>query len=281
MKESANHTNSTNTNKKMYSLCGEDKREGREMRKIFNAMLLVLGFALFGAGVAAAQDNALELVLNRNFGMALGKQIQGSFTLALGNTDNLVSVTYFIDGQPMSTVSEAPFRYSFSTDGYALGTHRLSAQGKTRGGQTLDSNVIEVEMVSAAEGFQSAGRVLLPIGGLLVVVIGVMLALQLLPMSRNKRRFSEGGVRNYGVAGGAICPRCGRPFARSFFGLNLLTGKLERCPYCGKWSITRPASLEALRAAEQAEVAGAAPAVREVSAEERLRQQIEDSKLSR
>jgi hypothetical protein len=128
---------------------------------------------------------------------------------------------------------------------------------------------------------QATTSVLFPILGILALIIVGMVLLQVLPMSRNKRRFEQGGVHNYGAAGGAICPKCGRPFSRSIFGLNLLTGKLERCPYCGKWSITRPASIGALRAAEQAEVQGAQPAVRELTPEERLRQQIEDSRLAK
>jgi len=36
--------------------------------------------------------------------------------------------------------------------------------------------------------------------------------------------------------------------------LNLVVGKYDRCPYCGKWSLTRAASPSQLAAAEAAEV---------------------------
>ena len=228
-----------------------------------------------------AQGDELQLLLSKSMGFSLGNQIQGSFDIAVSGPADITSVTYMIDGKEMATVTQAPFRYSFSTDSYATGQHHFSATAMTASGQTLKSNVIDVEMVTLSGGLQATTRIIGPILGILLVVIVVMVALQMLPMRRNRRRFEQGGVRNYGAAGGAICPKCGRPFARSIFGLNMLTGKLERCPYCGKWSVTRPASVEALRAAEQAEVEGAQPAVREMTEEERLRQQIEESRLSR
>ncbi len=61
-------------------------------------------------------------------------------------------------------------------------------------------------------------------------------------------------------------------------GLNLVGGKFQRCPYCGKWSVFRRVPLEKLRAAEQAEVEPAAGQVPAASEEERLRKELDDSK---
>jgi hypothetical protein len=61
-------------------------------------------------------------------------------------------------------------------------------------------------------------------------------------------------------------------------GLNLVTRKLERCPYCGKWSLVSRASREALAAAEAAEAEASKPAIPEPSPEEKLRQQLEESR---
>jgi hypothetical protein len=58
----------------------------------------------------------------------------------------------------------------------------------------------------------------------------------------------------------------------------LLVGKLERCPYCGKWSVVAAASREALAAAQAAEVAASKPAVPGPSPDEELRRQIEESR---
>lgn len=251
------------------------------MKKYLSIVALACLAFLLWSGAAGAQSSDLQLVLNRNFGFSLGDQIQGSFNLAVAGPEDMTSVTYLVDGKEITTVTQAPFRHTFSTDSYAAGRHRFAATAKTAGGQTLASNVIDAEIVTASGGFQSTTRVIGPILGIVFVVIAIMAGLQFLPMGHNKRRYEQGGVKNYGVAGGAICPKCGRPFARSVFGLNMIAGKLERCPYCGKWSITRPASIEALRAAEQTEAEGAMPSVRELTPEDRLRQQIEDSRLSR
>ncbi len=72
-----------------------------------------------------------------------------------------------------------------------------------------------------------------------------------------------------------------RPFPLSMFSLHLLTRKLERCPYCGKWSFVRRASRAELEAAARAELQGETQTVHELTPEERLKQQIEDSRLSR
>jgi hypothetical protein len=243
---------------------------------------LAVACALLGSTSAvSAQSGDLQLTLSKRMGLALGDQIQGTFELGVAGASDLTSVTYTIDGKEMATVTQPPFRYTFSTDSYAPGRHQFAATAKTSGGLTLQSTAIDAELLTASEGMQSFTRVLGPILGILAVVIVAMLALQLLPMGRTRRHYEQGGVRNYGAAGGAICPKCGRPFARSMFGLNLVTGKLERCPYCGKWSITRPASIESLRAAEQAEAHADTPTVRVTTPEELLRQQIEDSRLSK
>ncbi len=249
------------------------------MKKKFLALAILAVVLLAAANVAMAQSDGLQVSLSRSMGFSMGNQIQGSFNIAVSGRDDLASVTFLIDGKEMTTVTAPPFRYSFSTDSYPAGQHQFSATARTTGGQTVKSNVLDVEILSAAEGWQATGRIMIPILGVVLLIVVVMAAIQFLPIGRNKRQFVPGEQRNYGIEGGAICPRCGRPFARSFLGINLFTGKLERCPYCGKWSITRPASLEALRAAEQAEAQGAKPEVHEMTPEERLRQQIEDSRL--
>jgi hypothetical protein len=89
--------------------------------------------------------------------------------------------------------------------------------------------------------------------------------------------------RDYGSVGGAVCRSCGLPFARNFLDLNLLGGKLTRCPHCGKLAILSAATPDQLYAAEDLErrtlggtIPAAAPAP--VSEEEKLRRRIEDSR---
>ncbi len=83
------------------------------------------------------------------------------------------------------------------------------------------------------------------------------------------------------TAGMAICRKCGQAFPRSFFGLNLMTGKLVKCPHCGAWAVlpaASPAEIERAQAPQQArQESASAP----VSADEALRRQIEQSKYER
>jgi hypothetical protein len=153
--------------------------------------------------------------------------------------------------------------------------------GYTDDGRTLYSNQINVNFVTSEEGWSSAGRFLIPI---LAVVFGVMLLSFVVPwlLNRGKPRVAVplGAPRNYGVAGGTICPKCKRPFSRNLLSPNLLVGKLERCPLCGKWSLARRASPAELAAAEAAELEMTpereqTPALSE---EERLRRDLEDSR---
>jgi DNA-directed RNA polymerase subunit RPC12/RpoP len=90
-----------------------------------------------------------------------------------------------------------------------------------------------------------------------------------------------GTPRKYGISGGAICPKCQRPFALHFFALNLGLGKFDRCPYCGKWSVLRPRPIAELRQAEEVELQAAMDAALppEVSEEEKLRRELDDSRF--
>ena len=82
----------------------------------------------------------------------------------------------------------------------------------------------------------------------MLIAIGVSALIQFL--SKPKKRALPGQPRNYGLLGGAVCPKCGYPFPRHFWGLNLGVGKLDRCESCGKWSVVTRASADQLAAAE-------------------------------
>ncbi len=233
--------------------------------------LAMVGLALV---VSAGAEGGLTLSLTKNIGSKLGNQCQGRFTLSVRGGQDLTSVTYEIDGAPMATVSRAPFSLAFDTGQYPLGVHRLSATAQTAGGETLKSNELTVEFISAG----SALRIWGPIVGVLLLIVLLGSIVPQLAGGRGKQRFEPGAARSYGLSGGTICPRCRRPYALSALGLNLLTGKLQRCPYCGKWTVARRAGPEALAAAEAAEIGSTRPAVSSPSDEDRLRREIEDSR---
>ncbi len=241
-------------------------------------LLWVIGILLAWTVPANAQDGESRLSLSKNWGYSAGGQVQGLFTLSVRGPQDMVSVRFDLDGEEMATLTQPPFAFQFNTDKYPTGWHTLSATARTSTERTLISNVIRVEFVTAEQGWQVVQRIMIP---LLVVVAGAILLStlgQFLLTGRGQHHFEPGAPRNYGIAGGAICPKCGRPFARHLISPNLLVGKLERCPYCGKWSVVPSASREALTAAEAAELAASQPNVSEASPEEKLRRQLEQSR---
>lgn len=200
-----------------------------------------------GLGSLQAQDGEpeLRLTVRRTFGYGGGGQIQGSFALGVEGPADLVRVTFLIDGQVMLDDLESPFEHSFHTSEYALGVHRLMAVGETVGGAELRSAERSFEFVTAEAGWQTVSRFLVPFVG---VLLGLLLAGTLIPAVLARRR--EFRLSQYGAAGGAVCPRCQLPYARGFWSPNLVGGRLERCPHCGKWAMARRATATMLQAAE-------------------------------
>jgi hypothetical protein len=252
-----------------------------EIKKAASALAgMLLAMLILVMPVLAQADQALTLRLSRDFGFSSGTgRIQGAFSLIASGPEDLHRVTYKIDDQVIGEVSESPFRLRFSTSDYPLGVHTLTATGETSAGSLLESNTIRVDFVSAEEGWQTGAKIALPI---LAIVFGVMLLGFVLPVliGRGKRaQLPAGARRSYGMLGGGVCPKCKRPFAMHVYGLNMITGKLDRCPYCGRWSLVRRRSLEELYKAEAAELEAeqGAPRLPDDS-EEEYRKQVDDSR---
>lgn len=253
----------------------------RELKKQVIVIAIVSLVLLWTLPTLAQADEELTLSFSRDFGYASGTgDIQGTFSMKVNGPENLVKVTFFIDGISIYEDTEAPFRVQFNTDNYPLGIHYLNAVGVTTDGHELKSKVYQRNFVSAEQGWKSALTIVAPIllltlGITLVSVIGPLL------MGRKKRTIPLGAPRQYGIAGGAVCPKCKRPFALPFLAPNLLVGKLTRCPHCGKVVIATRASASQLRAAEEAELAldeSATPQVTGMTEEEKLRKSLEDSR---
>jgi hypothetical protein len=257
------------------------------MTKLKTQITRLAGLALLAitlvTGTAWAQESQLRLSLRKDWGFSMGSQVQGLFSLALSGGPELASARFDLDGEEMASLEQPPFKLQFSTDKYPAGWHKLSATARAADGRTLTSNTISVEFVSAQAGGQMTQRLIIPLLALVLVAMILGLGGQFFLEGRDKRPREPGAPRHYGMAGGALCPKCGRPFARHLFAPNMLLGKLERCPYCRQWSIVPAASPAALAAAEAAETRAAeAQAVQsdvpEPGPEEKLRQQIEDSR---
>ncbi len=250
------------------------------------ALCIPVLLAVLVAPARALQEDELRLNIRKSFGyssgFASGKvKLQGLMSLTASGPQDLQRVVFYLDDTILGEDREPPFKLNFNTDSYPLGSHTLVAIGFTSGGEELRSNEVIAEFVSAEEGWQDALRI---VGPLLVGVFGILLLSFLVPtlLGRGKKsHIPLGTEQKYGLSGGSICPRCKRPFPLHFFGLNLLTHKLDRCPHCGKWSLVRPLPLSQLRAAEQAELAMAeeAPQVASASDEEKLKKELEDSRF--
>jgi hypothetical protein len=231
--------------------------------------------------VSAQDANPLLLRLNRDFGYSSGTgKIQGTFSMRVSGPDNLSRVEFQVDGITIGDATTAPFNLRFETGQFALGVHTMSAIGYTSDGQELQSNELTAEFVPASAATETIKKIVVP---LFAVIGGIILITTIGPflLVRGKTgSLALGTPRNYGVFGGAICPRCERPFARHIWGMNVVVGKLDRCPHCGKWSIVRAQPLSVLRAAEQAELDNADTEGRPnaMSEEERLRKELENSR---
>lgn len=251
-------------------------------KTIQTSFLLVIALTIAIVLPAKAQEApGLTLSLSRDFGYGgFGGDIQGVFSVHAKGPDDLVKVVFYIDENILAEVTTPPFRYQFNTGDYGLGKHTLSAVGTTAGGAELPSNVLVREFVSASQGGKAALNIVLPLLGVILAAGLLAWGIPALFMRGRLTHLPAGAPRSYGALGGAICPKCGRPFAIHMFGLNIVVGKYDRCPYCGKWSVVRRTSLDVLKAAEAAEIAAEEAFVEPVadSDEDKLRKELENSR---
>lgn len=226
-------------------------------KRLLFSVWVFLFFLPFLASPTYAQtkDEQLSLRLSRDFGYSSGRgDIQGTFSMKASGPEDLERVVFLIDEEIIGEITEPPFNLRFNTDNYPTGIHRMSAIGYTSSGQELISNEIRAEFVTAQQSYQQTLKFVLPLLGFIILALLISL---LFPMIISRGRtisLPPGAARNYSPFGGTICSRCKRPFGRHLYGLNLVVGKYDRCPYCGKWSLTRAASPSQLAAAEAAEL---------------------------
>ncbi len=246
-------------------------------------VILLLGLVITPA-LAQTPEAVFRLNMSRDWGYGAGADIKGLFSLKVIGPENLSisSVTFYIDGEVMQTVTEDPFKLQFNTSQYAFGWHDLTAEVTTSDGQTYVTPARHMNFVTSEFESESMKNT---VGPMLLLILGVVIlvgVLQFLVMrKRNPQGVEPGTQRDYGFAGGSICRHCGRPTPRHIWGFNIAVGKFDRCENCGKWSVMRAAPLEILRAAEVAEKANDKEQlpVAEKSEEEKLRDLINQSKF--
>ena len=217
----------------------------RRLNFLLSMFLIILSVP--GTVFALQEGPSLNLGLVRNFGYGgLGK-IQGNFTLRIVDPPpDLAEVSFYMDGELLETVSAAPFQYKFHTSDFVDGEHQMIAKGVLENGGQVESNTITKTFLSSEQAWSDTQQILIPlligVGALTLIGMGA-------PFLLGRRR--EFVLGKYGLAGGAVCPRCGMPFSRPYLAPNLMVGKLVRCPHCGKVSILRQASPARLQEAER------------------------------
>lgn len=204
-------------------------------RSLWLGILLIGLFGLSFSSVFAQGSSQFGLRLRRDWGYGSGADIQGRVTLSLtGDTGAVSKVVFSMDDAVIADLSEAPFSFSFSTDDYPSGLRRMSAKVFTSDGASQEATPISYNFLSKEQANSASTNVIV----LAVVVILVSIGLSVFISSRNKGSETTNG----GINGLAVCQRCGKTFPRSILGLNVVVGKFERCPHCGKWQLTRRAS---------------------------------------
>ena len=253
------------------------------MKKLLSVLLILGVLVMASASYASAQSaGELDLGLSRDFGYGgFGNDTQGLFTIKINNPPtDLTRVIFFMDTTSMGEDTQPPFSLQFNTDSYPLGAHTLRAVGYTSDGNEINSENLQVQFVPATAATDTIKKIIVPIIGLILLMTLLSFGL---PLLLNKGKLSSlplGAQRNYGIGGGAVCPKCGRPHPLQLWFINIGFNKIDRCPYCGKWSFVRPRSLADLRAAEAAELAQAQPEnpITGESESDKLKHELDDSR---
>jgi hypothetical protein len=238
-------------------------------------ILATVLLSLVAFTTVVAQTEQLALRMSRDWGYGgFNGEIQGLFSMRVTGPADLARVVFFIDEIRIGEVTQAPFNLQFNTDNYPLGRHQIYVVGYSKTGQEFQSNIISANFVPK----QSSAKVILPVLGIILVAV-LLSALVPFLTSRGKRAsIPMGAQRHYGAGGGAICPKCHRPFSLSLFSPHFGFHKLAICPFCGKWSIVRVQSISSLRDAEHDELEGTKGDILEIPEEEKLRKDLDDSK---
>ncbi len=244
--------------------------------KLRATLLLVAGLALLVPESAQAQAQTLEIKINRDWGYGgFNGEVQGNFSMIATGPGNLSEVHFQIDDEEAFVDMEPPFRFQFNTDQFDPGWRALSAFGLLDDGERIAGPVTNLLFLSAEEARQKFTGLIFPLLGV-ILGISALASIGPLLLGRGKKHKPY----EYGAAGGAVCPKCALPFSRHIISANMLTGKMERCPHCGKWSSVPRASPEDLKAAEErlaAQAGVGAPTIQ--SEDDRLRKLIDESRF--
>lgn len=256
----------------------------RKCLKFAVSLMISLIILNVSFGFVHAQQNDYRLNISRTFGYGNGSQIRGTFTLRIDGPGNMRSVKYIIDDQLIAEVTADPFTYSFQTTQYASGWHDLSAVIETNDGQKFTAPARRFDFVTAEEESSSMVGIIVPLlGGIVLVLVIVVLFQTIAFRKKPLSNLAPGTPRDFGMRGGTICPHCHRPYGLHWWAVSIgFRNRVDRCEFCGKWSIVRPLGKSELDAAVSAEVVQAQtgqqiPAKTE---QDRLKEMIDNSRFT-
>ena len=234
-----------------------------------------------------AQEIEFRLDVNRDFGYGNGSDVRGNFSLTIyGAQESIHAVKYLMDGQEIGQVSQAPFRFRFSTGDYPDGLHELSAVIETTDNRSVTTPVVRLNFISSAQQSAAMKRIFGLVLAMVVILGGIGIATQFITL-RSGKHTAPGAPRRYGLLGGTICPHCNRPYSIHIWSVSLIGGRLDRCEHCGKWAFIQRRHPDVLAAAEKAGLQAAQaeentlPGAAEESDEEKLHRLIDESRYSK
>lgn len=243
-------------------------------------LLLCVGLTMSSTLPVFAQDAGYRVHVRKDYGYSWASDIQGRFTIQLQGDETQVDwVTFLIDEDILATVQSAPFKVSFDTGDFSDGDHHLSAEVHLKDNSLQKTTSLTYTFIAASETSQQVKTLLIGIGVALGGIFAIVALVQsLLFKNRKKSPHQPGEPRSYGILGGTVCPKCGRPFPRHILGINLLVGRLDRCENCGKWVMTTHTTPVALRAAEEAELEALEADQKAVPTKDSFKEDLDDSR---
>lgn len=248
--------------------------------KILIALTICLGLIFGTAQIGYAQESTYTVHVRRDFGYGMGSDIQGTFSIRLlGDEEKVDRVTFFIDDEVLYETKEQPFSYQFKTEDFQSGIHRLYAEVLQTDGQSFETSAVQYNFLSQKEANRQIRNVLIWVGGAILGAMAIVAVIQSLVIAKEgKSPRQPGEPRSYGLLGGTICRKCGRPFPRHVWGMNLVVGRLDRCENCGKWVMTTRATPNALKLAEEAEMEAFEEDEKTIEFQENEGDHLEDTK---
>jgi len=253
-----------------------------EIKRKLSLALLLLLFLIPALAAPALAQAGLTLRVDKDFGYNSGRNIRGTFTLGASGPQDLALVVFYLDGQEIGRVSQAPFEMTINTDSYPSGDHLLRARAELASGAQVESAERNFRFLLREEEAAGMRNILVPLLGVIALLTVGGMAIQMFVARGSQNRPGLGSGQFAWRSGwGAMCPRCQLPTPVHITGLNLgFLTKFDRCENCGKWSLMRVRPERELEVYARALAAANRPQVQVENEEEKLRRQVDDSRYT-